>query len=103
MFALHSILHRETGRSLFLYVSRACEKPYTLQTIKSAQERIKGYKPFELGIVSGPWIRRIQLQHINMILMRELELVKDNKKTLDESLKVIQSDAQEALDRGLKK
>lgn len=38
----------------------------------------------------------------NMIMTREIGLVKENKKTLDEALKTIQSEAQAALDKGLK-
>jgi len=38
----------------------------------------------------------------NSILTRELGLVKDNKKALDEALKTIQAEAQTALDKGLK-
>ncbi|GGG19443.1 ABC transporter substrate-binding protein [Paenibacillus aceti] len=162
--------------------------PYMLQNLKEAKERLKDYKSFELGIVSGPidpadptstynsnlndifainsaspnkdaawdfikfvngedyarvksrsggdlmtrmgFKKEIEGQSLdpfyalkpkmnkryrnmdklpdnfmgeyNTILNRELELVKDNKKTLDEALKVIQSEAQTALDKGLK-
>lgn len=162
--------------------------PYMLQNMKDAKERLKDYKPFEIGIVSGPvdpsdptstynanlseifainatspnkdaaWefikfingedYARVKSRsggdlmtrmgfkkdfegqsldpfyalkpkaskiydnmeklpdnfygEYNSILTRELGLVKDNKKTLDEALKTIQAEAQTALDKGMK-
>ncbi|HEY4392347.1 MAG TPA: extracellular solute-binding protein [Paenibacillus sp.] len=162
--------------------------PYMLQNMKDAKERLKDYKPFELGIVSGPvdpsdptstynanlsevfainaaspnkdvaWdfikfvngedYARVKSRSgndmmsrmgfkkdfegqsldpfyalkpkanknyrswdkmpenfygdYNMVMTKELDLVKNNKKTLDEALKTIQSEAQTALDKGLK-
>ncbi|WP_068779060.1 ABC transporter substrate-binding protein [Paenibacillus sp. GM2] len=162
--------------------------PYMIRNLKEAKDMIKDYKPFELGIVSGPvdpadptstyntsmgeifainaaspnkdaaWefikfvngedyarvksrsdnnmmsrmgfkkdyegqsldpfyalkpkISKSYLSwnklpdtfygEYNMIKTKEIDLVKNNKKTLDEALKTIQAEAQAALDKGLK-